>query len=164
MPTFPATADSFRGERGFTLVEAMVAIMIVALLASAVTLMATNDSRAVRQAADQVAARLAAAADESVISNRPIGVVVTEQGYGFERRSEARWLEMDGVFAFRPWPKNLSASIEGRDAKSPDAEPAPAAAFDPLGGATPVRITLSRHGAAWTVAIDEAGRIHVSQS
>ena len=78
-------------EHGFTLVELMVTITVIALM-SAVALWAMP-SRGGRLADEALrfAARARAARDQAVIEARPVSLWVTPGGYGFDRRIAGRW-------------------------------------------------------------------------
>ena len=75
MPTSTGTADRGRlrrgKARGFTLVELMVVLTILALAATAVVLTIPGEERSVRSEADRLAARLAAARDVVRLLWRP---------------------------------------------------------------------------------------------
>jgi general secretion pathway protein H len=159
-----ATANRPRRDAGFTLVEVMTTLMIVGLVASAVVLMAPGAGSRVREAAERLAARLDAASDASVMLNRGVALTVTADGYGFERQDESGWrrIETEPALAFQAWPAGTTARIE---------KPAPAdrageriTEFDPLGGATAMRIVIEGGGSRWTVAVDDMGAIHVDRS
>lgn len=148
-------------EAGFTLVEVMTALLIASMLAGAVLLLWPGENMTVRSAAERLAARISAAADESVLSNRQIALVVTSDGYGFDRRDLDGWRRLDGVspLAFLSWPDSTGAEIQ----KPAEGErPGNRIAFlDPLGGATPMRLMLG-DSVKWVVEIDERGAVHAS--
>ena len=84
---------------GFTLVELMVAISVMALLTSIVTLATGAGDHQPQEAAARFASRLAAARDHAVLSGQPISIWVSSSGYGFDRYAQGRWLP----FAERPF-------------------------------------------------------------
>lgn len=93
---------------GFTLVELMVVIAIMALAATAVVLTIPGEERTVRSEADRLAARLAAARDVAVIEGRSVSVNFAPSGYGFERRVEGAWQPLPGrAFEQRNWPSDV---------------------------------------------------------
>lgn len=106
MPTFTEKAEARRAdERGFTLVELMVVIAIMALAATVVVLTIPGQEHSVRSEADRLAARLAAARDVAVIEGRSVSVSFAPSGYGFERRIDGAWQPLPGrAFAQRAWP------------------------------------------------------------
>ncbi|MBL8549599.1 MAG: GspH/FimT family pseudopilin [Hyphomonadaceae bacterium] len=141
----------------------MATLMIIALVAGAVMLMAPPQERETRAAAEQLARRLTLAAEESIITNRPVGFVATAQGYGFARLEENGWtrIESESPLMFHVWPEGVTYTLEQERARAD--EEAPAVRFDALGGATPARITLRRGGVRWRVDVDGQGESHVAR-
>lgn len=108
MPTSTEKAEPCHRERGFTLVELMVVIAIMALAATAVVLTIPGEERTVRSEADRLAARLAAARDVAVIEGRSVSVNFAPSGYGFERKIDGSWQPLPGrAFAQRGWPDGI---------------------------------------------------------
>ncbi len=159
----PTSAPSNRSS-GFTLVEVMTALFIVGLAASAVVLAAPGQDQRTREAAERLAGRLKAASDVSVMTNREVGLVVTSEGYGFERQDEGGWrrVEAEPALAFKAWPQGVSPDVAPSIGEAP--KPRHLAEFDPLGGATPMKLVLGDAGSQWSVEIDEGGDIHVSRT
>lgn len=148
-------------EAGFTLVEVMTALLIASMLAGAVLLLWPGESMTVRTTAEKLAARVAAAADESVLVNRRIALVVTDEGYGFDRREPDGWrrLGSESALDFQSWPASTGAQIEmPPTAKQPGGR---IAILDPLGGATPMRIVIG-DAVQWVVEIDAEGAVHAN--
>ena len=103
-----AGARSPASERGFTLVELMVVLAIMALAATAVVLTIPGEERSVRSEADRLAARLAAARDVAVVEGRSVAVNFAPSGYGFERRVDGAWTPLPGrAFVQRNWPADI---------------------------------------------------------
>lgn len=151
------------GEAGFTLVEVMTALLIASMLAGAVLLLWPGESMTVRDAAERLAARLEAAADESVLLNRQIALVMTPEGYGFDRREPDGWhrLETKAVLGFQAWPEALHTQIEAPALAQRDGNRI--AFLDPLGGATPMRIVIG-DTVQWSIEIDREGAIHANRA
>ena len=81
-----AKAHARRDANGFTLVELMVVLAIMALAATAVVLTIPGDERSVRSEADRLAARAARARDIAVIGRRHVAGSLGPSGYGVGRR------------------------------------------------------------------------------
>lgn len=153
-----------RRDAGFSLVEAMVALMIIGLMTGAVMLLMPGRDGAARAAVERFATRVAYASDASIMLNRPVALVVRPEGYGFARLEEDGWfnLEHGGALAFRAWPDDIDYRIEQPAAD--EIVDGRVARFDALGGATPASIVLSGGGARWRVRIDGQGLAHVARA
>jgi general secretion pathway protein H len=149
------TSATGSNDRGFTLIELMVVITIVAL-ASAVVIFAIPDPRGrLIDEAEHFAARTLAARDDAIVQGRDVRVWVTPAGYGIERRRRGAW-EQAGDKPFRPvqWMEGTGALVgaSGRQAIVFDATGAPA---------SPVVVTLARDNVRATVAVAANGAIRV---
>lgn len=138
---------------GFTLVELMVAIAVLALLTSAAVLTASLGDRQPREAANRLASRLAAARDEAVLTGRPMGVWVSASGYGFEQRRDGRWQAIDEKpFDGGDWGDGISLSGQNQQRLR----------FDALGlPDRPARLTLLNDGRSATIAVAAGGEVSV---
>lgn len=150
-------------DSGFSLVEALTALMVMGLLVGAVVLAAPGADHKVRQEAERLAARIVAAQDESILTNRPLALVVTQNGYAFERLEQQGWIAAghSAPLGFRAWPADLTVHIERQEGAEDNTR---IARFDALGGATPAALVLSGWGARWRVAINGQGEAHVARA
>ena len=153
------TEAAKRGQRkartsGFTLVELMVVLAILALAATAVVLTIPGEERTVRSEADRLAARLAAARDVAVIEGRSVAVHLAPSGYGFERRIEGAWQPLPGrAFAQRNWPQGVRF-------QSGDGQGAARVLFDRVGTSpTPQTVMLSGGNAREVVRVTATGEV-----
>lgn len=73
------------GEAGFTLLEMMIVLVIIGVMAGAVTLGIGSVTRApsVETEARRLATRLQAAADDAMLGDRMMAFTVQKNGYGF---------------------------------------------------------------------------------
>jgi general secretion pathway protein H len=135
---------------GFSLVEMMVVLMVMGLLASVAVLTLPGDERKLRGEAERFAARALAARDEAIVGARPISMVVSDQGYYFERRSEGQWQAMPGRgFDLTPWDEATNVNV-GRQR----------VVFDSLGlASTDAEVRLARGDKALTVQIRRDGKV-----
>ncbi|OYX64186.1 MAG: type II secretion system protein GspH [Novosphingobium sp. 32-60-15] len=135
---------------GFSLVEMMVVLMVMGLLAGVAVLTLPGDERKLRGEAERFAARTLAARDEAIIGARPISVVVSEQGYYFERRSDGRWQALPGRgFDLMPW-DNATTVSAGRQR----------IVFDSLGlASSDAAVRLGRGDQALVVQIRRDGKV-----
>lgn len=158
MPIFAAAIDPpsrLSGDaRGFTLVELMVVLAILALAATAVVLTMPGEEQGVRREADRLAARLAAARDVAVIEGRSVAVHLAPSGYGFERRVEGVWQALPGrAFAQRAWPPGVTfATADGQGAAR--------ILFDRVGTSPAAQaVTLTGGGARAIVRVSATGEV-----
>lgn len=156
-PAF-AGARSPNGARGFTLVELMVVLAIMALAATVVVLTIPGEERNVRSEADRLAARLAAARDVAVIEGRSVAVHFAPSGYGFERRIDGAWQPLPGrAFEQRGWPNDVRF-VAG------DGQATSRILFDHVGTSpTPQAVVLSGGDAREIVRVSATGEVSRGQ-
>ena len=140
-------------EGGFTLVELMVTMTVMALLASAVLWALPSPGGRVTDEALRFAARVRAARDGAVVDARPVSLWVTAGGYGFDRRVSGRWLPAGAPLRVERW-------AEGTRADAGEASGRLRVVFDPTG--LPDRaadIRLQRSGRAMLVRLGADGSV-----
>lgn len=144
-----------RTEHGFTLVELMVVLAILALAATAVILtVRPGDGSADAQAA-YFAARVAALRDRAVIEGRSYGLWVTASGFGFEQRVDGQWRPtVDPRLRPRNWDAGTAVTVNGvAQARL---------IFNRIGLPThPLALELSASGDNATVRIEPSGDVVV---
>ncbi|MDB5679186.1 GspH/FimT family pseudopilin [Sphingomonas bacterium] len=143
-------------ERGFTLIELMIVITIVAL-ASAVVVMIIPDPRGrIRDDAERFASRARAAHDAAIVSARPVSVWVTAGGYGFDQRVGGRWQAMgDKPLRVAEWGRGIQAVPAGAGGRD-------RVVFDPTGMADqPMTVELRRDGQSMRVSVGINGAVRV---
>ena len=140
-------------ERGFTLVELMVVLVIVGLTAAAVVLAIPDPGGGVRGEALRLAARADAARERAMRDNRPVALVLREGGYGFEWRTDGEWRAVaERPFVAQDWSEGTRASIDGGESRI---------VFDSTGFAEPARLRLVRGKEEAQVEVTNGGRIRV---
>jgi general secretion pathway protein H len=138
-----------RREAGFSLIEMLVALAIMALAAGLVVMTAPGPSGRLADETDALIRSLATARDLALVENRAVTVEITETGY--ETRI-ARRLGAPETRASVNWRADTTVAIG--DGRLPTA-----VTFDSIGLTEPVRITLFRDGAKDGVILDGSGRI-----
>lgn len=146
---------------GFSLVELMVVLFVIALLAGVAVLSMPDGSGDLRREAERFAARTVAARDEAITTAAPVSTVVGPAGYYFERRVDGRWLPLSGTaLDATDWDDDTTVTLAGQ------AEGGPAnrrVVFDPLGLASEdVRLTLSHGSNAMVVTVARNGEVAVA--
>lgn len=150
-------------ERGFTLVELMVAMLVMGLIATAVVL-ATRPSNPVSADAAQLAGRIAAARDLAVTGNRPISLWVDQSGYGFDELQGGKWRPVSRPpLGAAQWPSATAVQASGLAGRAAAAANGSARiTFDNLGlPDTAADLALSRDDLKATVTIGGDGGVRV---
>ena len=149
---------------GFTLVEMLVAMLVMALLATTVVMTAGGGRGGVGADASRLASRIAAARETAIISARPVGVWISSSGYGFDLREGGAWRPaQQKYFETVGWPAGTAVAAAGM-AGGPTASSAGRArlVFDNLGlPDSPVRVDIRRDGSAARVAVLPNGDVKV---
>lgn len=104
---------SIPDSRGFTLIELLVVVVIVGVLAAALTLaVAGNAERQLANEAERFRALLAHACSQAELSGREIGAVLDANGYAFRRLDGSEWRELgEGELRARRWPNALRLEL-----------------------------------------------------
>ena len=155
--------------RGFTLVEMLVALVIMGLLAATVVLTWPAGS-ALRDDAAALAARATLAAEESILSGTAMGLDVNAQGYAFYRIENGTWREVDDERAFRrqTWREGVVPHIRregfGANDRRGDAKAiSPSLVFDPTGLVPAFSVTLAEGASRLMVASTTRGVMQVTE-
>jgi general secretion pathway protein H len=146
---------SRRAESGFTLVELMVVLALLALATTAVIITMPASGSAAQAEADRLALRVAALRDLAIVEGRPAALVVSPSGYAFERQTEAGWEPLSGRgFARRDWPAGVGIAASSTNAALIRVS------FDTMGmTAAPQKIVLSDGDGRAALTISATGGV-----
>ena len=157
------TTITATGSRGFTLIEVLVALVIMGLFAGLVTVIVRPDERALlRVEAERLAQLLDLAGIEARISGKPIAWTADGPGYRFWRyRENTGWLEIrgDGLLRARTLPQGMTIAsllietMRARDAMRLE--------FSPQGSTMAYVIKLVLGAEYCTVAGSPVGEVRV---
>ena len=139
-------------QRGFTLIELAVIVLIITIIIAAIGINLTRSDRdRVRDEAERLALLVQAARDEAVLQGRVLVLELTEDGYRFLQLDDDGKLTTVGagdLLAPRALPAPITASA---DMKSGGAATKAGLVFDPSGGLGPFRVTLRLNATEWHV-------------
>lgn len=139
---------------GFTLVEMLVVIFLLGLASAAVVLMLPGGDSAVRNDAERLAARIAAARDEAIMQARPVAVWTRASGYGFEQRFDGQWrAHPDTAFKDRNFDNGTFISRAAQNRILFDATGLPS---------SPAKIELTNGEGRGLVSISASGEVAVA--
>jgi general secretion pathway protein H len=156
---------------GFSLVEMLVVVAVVGLLASVVVLTLPTMGGAAHEDARRFAARAQVAAQESIISGKPIGLSVDNKAYRFYRFRNGQWQVTDasGSLAEAKWDDDVLLSVQPpmpalpTDPETSQQSYAPGVVFSPIGGVTPFRVSVTAGSQRYIVASTPRGDITLEE-
>ena len=137
------------GERGFSLVELMVVLVILGLATTAVMLAIPEQGGSLQAEAERFAARAKAARDSAIVQSRPVALIVGPGGYEVARRSDGEWHRV----AHHDWAEGTQVEASGAAGGR--------IRFDSTGLAEPLHLVLSRRERRVAVQIGPDGSVHV---
>ena len=147
---------------GFSLIEILVVTVILAVVASAVTLAVAGagGERQLARDADRVAALVGYACEQAELSGRDIGLSLSRGGYRFSRSEHTDWLLLrEGELRPRKWSVSPIVTLArdgnrvGVDDEFPDK---PQLACFSSGELTAFRLELALPGAAAVFRVEAA--------
>jgi general secretion pathway protein H len=139
-------------EHGFTLVELLVVLFIIALMSAAVLAALPDPGGALTGEAERFAARVSAAQERAVMDNRPISIRVDQAGYAFDWREGGEWRPIgQRPFDSRGWQQGTRAEVAGTGR----------ILFDSTGFSEAQNIILEHGRDRVVVEISNGGHVHV---
>lgn len=165
-----SAARGIRRQGGYSLIEALAAVFIMALASAAVVAALPDRSDESETIALALAAKLERASQDAVMRGLHIGVEIDPSGYRFYRRVAGDWApvrDREGLDA-REWPDQalVSVSLEGapidaRRLADVVGVSMPAIQFDPTGAATPAEIAIVFADQGYRIRLDQDGQVAV---
>jgi general secretion pathway protein H len=150
-----ATGPRNRRSPGFSLVELMVVMVILALAGGAVMLTVPAPQVRLEAQAQALASHLARAREEAILRNHPVALRVEATGYAFSLRRAGRWEALaQPPFGERRFGQDIHAVFD------PD-QGLPRFEFDATGDTEGGSVVLAAFDDALRVAVDAEGRLSV---
>ena len=148
---------------GFTLVEMMVVLLVMALAGGAVMLVVGSGGASVAQDAARLASRVAAARETAITGTRPVSLWVSPSGYGFDLYAGGKWQPQPrGALAPVDWDKGTAVSTSGIGDGARLGGGAARLTFDNLGlPEGPMTVTLKRDDKTARVEVAANGDVAV---
>ncbi len=99
--------------KGFTLIEILVVVVVVAVLMGAITLsFPPTGSKLLKEHADRFTALVKLAQDEAILQSREIALVVNANGYSFLKNENNNWVAFSEMpFKKREFPVGFKSSF-----------------------------------------------------
>jgi general secretion pathway protein H len=151
---------AFRRCRGFTLVEVLVVVLLIAIAVSFVTVnLGTDDREILRGEAVRLAAGLQQARDEAVVTRSAIAWRGGAGGYEYLRRDAERgWVPLDVNGAFPPRFLEFPVRLAEVEVEGVRVAPGSLVVLSPSVLA-PVRIVLEANGERAIVEVGATARV-----
>lgn len=142
-----------RRDRGFTLIELMVVLLIIGLLSTGVLLTMSDPRGRLSDDVDRFAGRVRAARDMAIIGAQPIALWVSPTAYGFDRRIDGTWVpSQEKPLETINWSRGVQARTDGGGRIR--------IVFDTVGRADQAtQFSLARDGRDMAVSVAFDGRV-----
>jgi type II secretion system protein H len=156
----PAARRSARTIQGFTLLEVLIVVVIIAALVSLVTVRVAPDAhRSLREEATRLATVLDHAHDEAIVTGAAFAWQPDSNGYRFVRRDPDRvWRAVEGDPALRARTFPVGVALAAVETPERTTNATPAIVISPAGASGPFRITLALDEHRVRVRSDSSGR------
>jgi general secretion pathway protein H len=156
----PAANTIVRRTSGFTLLEVLVVVVILAVLVSLATVRLAPDSRqSLREEATRLAAVLGHAHDEAIVTGAAFAWHPDANGYRFVRRDPDRvWRAVVRDAALRARTFTTGVQLAAVETPERTTNATPAIVILPTGTSGPFRITLALDEHRMRVTSDGRGR------
>lgn len=152
-------------EHGFTLIEVLVVVFIVAMASTVIIISLPNSEKKTVVHAENLLRELTLASRESIASGHPTALFFTDDGYAFRHFREREWsknlrstkVRSDDRFS----QTRLGLYLEDGISTVEDLESQPVVTFYPIGDATPASLIIEGEGPTLYVNVMENAKIEI---
>lgn len=143
-------------QAGMTLVEVMAVLFIIGLTAGLVTLTLPERPTAEQASAQAFARVLREAQDQAIMAGQPVGLQLTEQGYGLVQWRQDLWRPQRGAVVL---PRGMDIALQDEPRPTPTGWPT--LIFDPTGIVQPTQFQLRARGVRIDISLEETGEVRL---
>lgn len=153
----------FVNQRGFTLIEILVVMVIVGIMVSLVGVrLMPDDDRLLASEAQRLALLLEQARDQAVVSGEPVGLTMEQGGYRFwEMDADNQWAPHSGDDLLKDHQFVDGVRLASLQGTLPSASPGGRLLFLPSGSSTAFNADLVLNEAHTRISADSLGRIRI---
>lgn len=155
-------ASHHYGKKGFTLLEIMVVIAIIAIILSFAVIAIDTEPEELANGEKRLTALMKLLSEDSVLNSREHRALFSKTGYGFQRLENGKWLELeDGLFRPRTLPAgfSLTVAIDHEPVLLEEKTLRAAILFLSSGEITPFTITIQGRSGLQTTITNKSGEI-----
>lgn len=147
-----------RAQAGFTLVEVLVTLAIIALVSAMIIITAPTGKPPVVALSDTLVSALNRAAQTSIITGEPQAFGASKTAHALYRFSDGRWIAQTQ----ESWPKAITAVLEReKRVLALSDEVVPLIVFEPTGLSTPFTLSLSSEGTIMQLGSTGNGQVRL---
>lgn len=156
-----------RRAQGFTLLEIMVVMLLIAISVTYVTIRLNRDADSIAELEAQRFIKLIEQArDESVLTGRPlaIDVNISERNYTFLYRNKEKWdqIKNDDVFKVRSFPEDVDIQFNIQSISNAGSEQNNALLIiEEVGEVTPFQLSITGDSKSYKVILDEDQKLNL---
>lgn len=152
-------------EQGFTLIEVLVVVFIVALASTVIIVSLPSSEKQTTVQAEKLLRELNFASRESIASGFPTALFLTEDGYAFKHFREQEWspdIRSTKLSNNRFTPTRLALYLEDGPITVEQLDSKPVITFYPIGDATPASLIVEGEGPTLYVNVMDNAKIKIS--
>ena len=149
-------SDRIDRQEGFTLVEMMAVLLIIALMTSVVLVSSRQKPSEIEAQGRQILQQFDMLSQDTIVSGQPRAFGLTSDGYVFYEYAENEWR----VSSETEWPEDATIQFFREDIEIDlPPEPIPMILFEPLGLSTPFSLEIAGDEGTLILSGEGDGRV-----